>query len=174
MTWEYQWWFFFYLFQSGDVWCFEQLNSFAVIDIYKEDNIQQLVLFWWLLFAINNCLIARHHMRSWIGQWLFKWLKTRTVCSESHMDRACLNIKTAVVWTHSILAAHLLIIASDNVIQTALGWIWVVPVVIQSPCASHCIACLKIDCCPGFMRIMRYISEHKTLRGLESLKKSGI
>lgn len=38
---------------------------------------------------------------------------------------------------------------------------------------SYCID-LKTDYCPGFMHIMRYISKYKTLRGLGSLKKSGI
>lgn len=46
------------------------------------------------------------------------------------------------------------------------------PVVIQSPCTSPCINRSKTDCCPELKRIIRCISEYKTLRGFVFFKKS--
>lgn len=46
------------------------------------------------------------------------------------------------------------------------------PVVIQSPCTSPRINRSKTDCCPELKRIIRCISEYKTLRGFVFFLKS--
>lgn len=73
----------------------------------------------------------------------------------------CLNIKTAVVWGIALFRGFFLIKKG----LTALSWTSAAPVVIQSPCTSPCINRSKTDCCPELKRIIRCMSEYKTLRG---------